>query len=227
MISGVIALLCSLLGAVAVDFNLDAFSDPKLILTMQGVHVALIRWSMVADLFGYYLLLLPAIFYLHDWMKGRTPWRNLLTFCGSSYVLIGAIGASILAAVWPPLMLAFPGATAGQQENLQMSFNMFSDLVYRGMWNRLEVFLGGIWWLGVGAFLRKESKVLGIVTIVLGIFTILDGIGAVMGVSALSELGLNVYLILAPLWALWFGVALMRGDSRLMVKMTIEALRNC
>ena len=210
IVSGIMALACLLLSAMGANYNFDVFSNPVLILTIQGVSVPLIRWSMITDLFGYYLLLLPAIFHLNDWMKPKTPWCNLLTFCGTSYVLLGAIGASILAVVWPSLHSAFQTAMPVQQEHLKLSFQMISDLVYGGMWNLLEVLLGGVWWLGVGTILRGEQKVLGYVTILLGFFTVLDGVGAVVEMKALSEVGLNVYLILAPVWAIWFGAALMK-----------------
>ncbi len=210
--SGVLALACLVLSVIAASFNFDAISNPVLMLSMPGASVGLLRWSMIADLFGYYLLLLPAIFYLHDWMKSRTPWCSFLTFCGTSYVLVGAIGASVLAVAGSSLVSTFQNATTGNQEQLKQSFQVLIDMVYGGMWNLLEVILGGVWWLGVGIFLRSELKTLGFVTIILGFFTLVDGVGAILEMKILSEAGLNVYLLLAPVWAIWLGAVLTRSS---------------
>jgi len=40
--------------------------------------------------------------------------------------------------------------------------------------------------------------------------TLLDGLGAVVGVKILQEIGLNVYLILAPVRAIWYAVTLIK-----------------
>ncbi|MEI9912610.1 MAG: hypothetical protein WDO71_24985 [Bacteroidota bacterium] len=48
---------------------------------------------MIFDMFGYYLLLLPVIYLLHDWLKNQSAWSRLITFNGLAYVLTGAIGA--------------------------------------------------------------------------------------------------------------------------------------
>lgn len=203
--SGAIALLSYFLIAASVNYDFDAFGNPASILTMQHVHVGLVRWGMITDIIGYYLLLLPAIFYLHDWLRERTPWAKTLTFCGMSYVLVGATGAAILAVVWPALMAEHVSATPSQQESIAVSFRMVTDLVYGGMWNLLSILLGGIWWFGVGLWLRSQHKFLGIATIVLGTFTLLDAVGSILELKSLSELGLNVYLVLAPVWAIWYG----------------------
>src|SRR5258706_13375549 len=101
IISGLLALACMIAGLIGVNYNFDAFADPLLILTTAGINVQAARWSMIFDMLGYYLLLLPAIYLLHDWIKNKSPWGNLISFCGLCYVLVGAIGAAILAVVWP------------------------------------------------------------------------------------------------------------------------------
>jgi hypothetical protein len=208
ILSGIVALLSYFLVIAAVNFDFEVFANPAAMLTMQHVDVSLLRWSMITDIIGYYLLLLPAIFYLNDWMSDKTAWAKLLTFCGSSYVLVGSIGAAILAVVWPALITEHASASAAQQESITVSFRVVNDFVYGGLWNLLAMLFGGIWWLGVGAWLRPENKVFGFVTIGLGAFTLLDGVGGILDARALSELGLNVYLILAPVWAIWYGIIL-------------------
>src|SRR5262245_19372219 len=104
ILSAVLAVASMIATFIAVNFNADALSDPLLILSTAGTNAGAARWAMVFDMFGYYLLLLPAIYLLHDWMKEKTAWSNLITFSGLAYVLIGSIGPSILAVVWPGIM---------------------------------------------------------------------------------------------------------------------------
>ncbi len=160
---------------------------------------------------GYYLLLLPLAFYLHGYLQARTPWAGLLTFCGLAYILIGAIGAAVLAAVWPQQMQQYLTADATQQAVLQREAENITWIVYGGLWNVLEVLLAGVWWLSAGRMLRHEHKALATVTQVLGIASILDGLGNMFGLGAVAELGLNLYLILAIGWAAWAGVLVYRG----------------
>jgi hypothetical protein len=100
---------------------------------------------MIFDMFGYYMLLLPAIYRLHDWMKGRTAWSNMVTFCGLAYVLTGSIGASMLAVIWPYVINSFPLADIAGQKILKADFNLVNDMVYNGMWNLLELLFAATW----------------------------------------------------------------------------------
>ena len=51
-----------IVGFIALDYNMEAFSDPR---SMIGVttHANLLRWSVLLNMFGYYLLWLPAVLY--------------------------------------------------------------------------------------------------------------------------------------------------------------------
>src|SRR6187402_1303860 len=115
VLSGLIALACLIATLIAVNFNSDALSDPLLILSTAGISVTAVRWSMILDMFGYYLLLLPVIYLLNDWMKERSAWSNMVTFCGIAYVLIGSIGASVLAVIWPKIIAGFSLANVAEQ----------------------------------------------------------------------------------------------------------------
>ncbi|MCB0126039.1 MAG: hypothetical protein KDE58_27470, partial [Caldilineaceae bacterium] len=55
--------------------------------------------------------------------------------------------------------------------------------------------------------MRRERPLLGIVTMVLGAAMWISYGGALLGLDDLAGLGLMVYLVLAPLWALWVGIS--------------------
>ena len=89
-------------------------------------------------------------------------------------------------------------------------FTGYTDGIYRGLWNLLEELLAGIGWLGFGLVLWAERRRLGIASMVLGAACLLDSFGTAINVDAVSSTGLTVYLVLAPVWACWIGVGLLR-----------------
>lgn len=207
-LSGIIALLSYLLVCAAVKFNFDFFSDPVSIFSIEGVNGTLLKWSMITDVFGYYLLLLPVIFYLHQWLKKQSKWAAVISASGLGYILLGSAGAAILAAIWPMLLEEFTRATAQETETIKLLFASFSAMVYSGLWNLLNAFLAGTWFLGTGILLRKYNGLSGWLFIVLGISSLLDWLGNALSFAALADVALNIYLLLAPVAAMVLGGAL-------------------
>jgi hypothetical protein len=211
IISFPLALGSIVLSGMAMDFNMEASTNPALLLSVGADGANLLRWGMILDMFSYYLPLLPVALFLWRWLGSRSPnWVRFYTFCGVGYILIGAIGATILAATYPPLIRAYGQASASQQVVLETIFGTITDLVYGGLWNILEVLLAGVWFIGIGLLLRSERRVFSVVSIILGISALLDSLGFILGIEAVSSLGLNIYLVLAPIWTLWLGIDLLR-----------------
>jgi len=206
--SGIIALMSYFLVCAAVQFNFDFFTDPISIFSIDGVNGMLLKWSMITDVFGYYLLLLPVIFYLHDWLKQQSNWASVISISGLGYILLGSAGAAILAAIWPMHLEEFTRATPSAQETTKLLFTSFSAMVYGGLWNLLNAFLGGIWFLGTGVLLKKYNRLSGWLFIVIGTSSLLDWLGNVLSIAALADAALNIYLLLAPVSAMVLGAAL-------------------
>jgi len=209
VLSGVLALACMVIGLFATHFDAEAFSNPVKMLDMENVDPLLLRWFMILDLFGYYLLLLPFIYYAHHTLKNKTPWAGFFTGMGFAYVLIGAIGATALAVIWPSILEQYPSASDATREILRANFSLATNFVVKGLWNYLEVFLGGIWWIGIGIFLF-ENRSLKIASILLGGACLLDSVGELLTVPILAEIGLNVYLLLGIVWPIWVGIKMVR-----------------
>lgn len=209
LLAGLLTLGCLVVGAYAVNFNFDAFSDPLLTLQYSG-NYQLARWFNLLDMLGYYLLLLPIAFYLQRQFKYNSPWTSLLTCCGIGYIFVGAIGAALLAAVWPELMKAYLIASTSDQEQIARIFSSVTIMVVTGMWNILETLLSAVWWIGIGSLMYKEKKALGLFTIVTGMFTLLDSIGNMLEIKTMSEVGMNGYLVFAIVWPIWMAVYLLK-----------------
>ena len=199
------------LSGMAIDFNMEAATNPALLLSVGADGANLSRWGMILDMLGYYLPLLPVALFLWRWLRSRNPdWVLFYTSCGLGFILIGAIGAVILAAVHPPLINAYAQASVEQRPALETVFSAVWNMVYGGMWNILGELLAGTWFLGIGLLLRSERRLFSIVTMILGISALLDSLGMILNFEGLALLGLSIYVVLAPIWALWLGIDLLR-----------------
>ena len=112
IISFPLALGSIVLSGMALDFNMEASTNPALLLSVGADGASLSRWGMILDMLGYYLPLLPVALFLWRWLGSRDPdWVIFYTSCCLGYILIGAIGAVILAAIQPPLINAYAQAS--------------------------------------------------------------------------------------------------------------------
>lgn len=207
--AGVLSAACMLAGIIAVEFDFDVFSDPALLL-QYARNSKSAYWFLLLDMAGYYLLLLPVIFYLHQQYKYHSPWVPLFTFSGIGYVLTGAIGAAVLAAVWPYLMQKYSGAPVADQPIIQLIFNAMTTAVAKGLWNMLEVLFAAVWWMGFGVLLRRDNKIIGTVSIVTGAACLSDALGTIAGWNVLAETGVNIYLLLGIIWPVMLGIHILR-----------------
>ncbi|MBS0030739.1 hypothetical protein ACTJJ0_26890 [Chitinophaga sp. 22321] len=213
LISVVFSIACLAAGAVAVDYNFDAFSDPRLVLRYSAkYHTA--YWFNILDMFGYYLLLIPLVMYYHQQYKFRSPWTALITFSGLAYTLIGAIGAVTLAVSWRFLMQQYTDAGGNLEEVTEVVFLNITLIITKGYWNMLEAVFAAIWFAGIGRLLYNENKAVGITGVITGIATLLDATGNIFDVKILAETGLNVYLVSSIVFVLMLGVKLIKTSRQ-------------
>jgi hypothetical protein len=211
----ILAVLCYfssvvlLLAVMNYSFSIEAFSGAMISLGSRGAN--LLRWGMIFDVFGSYLLLAPLALHLWNWLKPRSPnLVTLYTLCGLAYILIGSMGAIVLSAVLPPLINDYVQASASQRDTLQVVFNGFLNAVFLGLWNPLEVFLLGIWLVGLGPLIQRERRALGIVTRLLGFSALIDSAGRFLDVQTIFFIGSSGLFLLVPIWLIWWGIDLLR-----------------
>ncbi len=211
LFSGLLAFACNLLLAFAVRFDFEAFADPARIFTnFEASQAEFFRWGMITDLWGYYLLLAPAVLYCYEQMD--SPWRRVYVAGGLAYVLLGASGAAILAAAGTDFLREYATLGAEASAPAKNGFLLVYGVVNDGIWNLLEMGLFGMFCLGVAPLLKSQSKPLFYLTIVLGVSAVLDSLAHTFEWPLVAEIGLNLYLLLAPVWAIWLGMKWLRGN---------------
>lgn len=124
MLSFLLALASVLCLGLATNFRLNALSNPGSLITIGTAGANLFRWGMVFDLFGYYVLLTPLALALWKWSRpGGQLLATLYTWCGLGYILVGAMGAILLSAVEPPLIIQYAQASSAHRKS---SLRVFS-----------------------------------------------------------------------------------------------------
>lgn len=215
MLSGALACACLVVGAVAVKYDFGVFDDPSRLLAMSHVDIASVRAFMLLDMFGYYLSLAPIIVVSHRLLASQTPWASVVALAGVAYVLIGAIGAAILAATWPSLLAAHAAADASSGAAIRASFMLITDVVYGGLWNVLEVLLAGVWWVGFGRALHGSQPKLAWLTVACGVFPLADAVASMLRLDTMHGVTLDLYLVTSVVWPVVIGVALIRDRGAL------------
>ena len=209
ILSAPLALLSTFIAIAAVGFNFDLLDEPAGLIKLGSGPANLFAWSWILAALGFYLLLVPAALYLDDWLKSKKP--NLLkmyTVFGLSYIFIGTIDLLTMVTVLSPMMRAYADAQGPQREVLVVVFQPFANLAFADL-STLTFILGGIWWLGIGRILTSEKRVLGIITVNLGVATFGSGLGYLFQFEPLARLEVFNYF-LGPIWALWLGVVIWR-----------------
>jgi Domain of unknown function (DUF4386) len=212
--SGVVLTVATVLNVItlfwsAKDNTGALFVDPTPLLLIGSSGANWFHWSMVFDLVAY-LCFIPIAVFAYRWFRAQRPNLVLLyTIGGVSYSLIGSLGAMLLGVVIPTLAREYPAATPNQQEAMQVMIKVFYGMVVRGLWNPLEIFLLGIWCLGIGALLRRERAALGLLTLLIGGFAMVDTVGWITQVELIFRIGVfGISLLIV--WGTSFGSSVLR-----------------
>lgn len=214
IMAGVLNLAANFVLSLAVDFKVELLANPEEMLTagLEPTAIALFRWGEVLGVFGYCLLLLPAMLYLYYWFRTQKPRLvTLYTVLGVIGVVLCVIESAIRASIWPSIMAAYPQVAEAQREALQVVFSSITDFAFEGMY-ALNSMLGGLWWFGMGLLLRSERRLLGIGTVIMGLAIFGAGVGWITRVDPIARLEL-IY-ILEPFWGVWLGIVIWRRAEK-------------
>lgn len=198
----------------AVSFDFTVLGTPAEFIAIGSAGATIFKWTMLGDIFGQYLLLLPLVLFLWYWLSPHEPLMvTLVTIGGVLYIFFGALGVSINAAVLPDLMRQYTGAGAEQQLILETVFGAFANAIIVGAWGIFTRLVGGLYWIGIGWILQRERRRIGYFSVFVGLLALVSVVGNVLQVGPLIGVGTMGYLLGFPLWALWLGIVLYRNPS--------------
>jgi len=190
---------------MAVDFNSEFMSHPEDLITINASASEAFRWGTILEL-GSTLFFIPVALYLWYWLKPRAPkLATLYTIFGLASMLLAITGELLRANLYPPLMNAYSQSPEIQKDVLKAIFQGVTNFNFEGLW-ALELIFWGIWWLGIGPLLRNERRILGIVTMILGIAYLVAGTGWLLRIDPLARLE-NVFFFI-PIWTVWLGIVI-------------------
>lgn len=91
-------------------------------------------------------------------LVATTAIAGLLLQLTSGFLLIGAIGASILASAAPPLIRAYDTASPAERSAIATTFGTISVVVQQGLWQTLEQIPALVWQAGVARLLYLSGS---------------------------------------------------------------------
>ncbi len=214
IVSVPLSLASWLLVALAVEFDAEALAELSDIITLgpRAAGYAHLAW-MVADTFGHNLLLGPVIVYLWVWLRPRSPsFVTLFSLSGCGYILVALIGVSLLGGLAPPMMREYAVASQPEQEALAITFRSVFNMLFYGT-GPLALLLAGIWWLGIGAILKREQTMLGVFTMIVGALALTVWLRLTFQLEALAILEAPQSFA-SYIWLIWLGVVIWRRDEQ-------------
>ncbi len=213
IVAGPAALASFFIVSLAVAFDFELMNDTAALLSLGAEAAEIFRWGEVLGAFGFYLLLVPAALFLWRWLRPQSAnLVDLYTVLGLAYLFIGAVGAALRASVLPAMMAAYAEAPAADQAAIAADFRTMTVVIFIGL-GALEALLGRVWLLGSGLVLRGERRLLGILTVMLGLAYFGYGAGEWFRIEPLITLGALAFLVL-PFWAVWLGIVIWQNPKR-------------
>lgn len=189
----------------------DVFvADSTALVAVGAAKAGLFRASLLFDMFGSYLLTLPATLALWRFLRQRhdPALVDLLALGGVIYALAGAAAAVVWAEAGAALIRAYavtPNAAVASD---------FAALARSaiGVWQIVCVLTGGAWWLGSGLLLRSRWKWFSRYSIAFGALAIAIGLTKTLGVDLNSSGPATAAFAPIAVWIGWLGVRLATAD---------------
>jgi hypothetical protein len=125
------------------------------------------------------------------------------------YVLAGGAAAAALAFAGPMLMHAHAAGTADQPAVAAL-FAVLSEVVFRAIWQFLDMLLLAAWWIGLGLLLRDGQPRLAALSLLLAGASIAVAALTLAGFGAARDAVLGAFFIGWFAWSIWLFIVFWR-----------------
>lgn len=181
--------------------------EPRMadLVAVGATKATLFRLSLVADMVGSYLLLIPLALHLRARYRDA-PLVDVATAAALVYGVAGALTAAGLAIAGESLIRDHAAAAVADRAAIATSFRTVMHVAL-GSWQLLCLSAGGAWWVLAGRWLQGEHRWLGRFTSAFGAFSLAVAAGRALGLD--YEIAGPATLAFAPIgiWAAWVGLA--------------------
>jgi hypothetical protein len=165
---------------------------------------ALFRVSLLCDMLGSYLLLVPAVFVLRGIVARRSQLvADVTAAAGVAYGVVGGVTAAVYAIAGESLIRDYASAPTAAAAT---SFGVLTDGAIAA-WQIVGAFTGGVWLLGVAWAVTSSARWYGRFTAAFGAILILFGAVRMLGVSFDTDAPATPAFALIGilgLWTAWF-----------------------
>jgi hypothetical protein len=141
--------------SAAAGFSISLSVSPTVLLASQ-TSARLIEWGSIIDMFGY-LCIAPVVLYLRDRHAGARL-INLYAVAGMCLVVIGSVGAVVMATAAPYLIDQYHVAPSGGKQSIDLVFTALYRAVVLGIWQTLETIPGAVWLIGTAIAIRGNAS---------------------------------------------------------------------
>jgi hypothetical protein len=142
--------------SAAAGFSTSLTVPPTVLLSSHPNAGPLIEWGSIIDMFGY-LCIAPVVLYLRERHAGARL-INLYAVAGICLVVIGSIGAVVMATAAPYLIDQYHVASSGGKQSIDLVFTALYRAVVVGMWQTLETIPGAVWLIGTAIAIRGKAS---------------------------------------------------------------------
>src|SRR4029077_15430658 len=116
----------------------------------------LIEGGSIADMFGY-LCIAPVVLSLRE-RHASARLTRLYALARICLVVIGSIGAVVMATAAPYLIDQYHVASSGGKQSIALVFTALYRVVVVGMWQTLETIPGAVWLIGMAIAIRGKAS---------------------------------------------------------------------
>ena len=189
--------------------DMSMFYDPAALLAVTPDKARLLYLGYWSDIFGYYLILVPAMLFLWRWLRPLDPGTaDVAGVFGVVYALLGGIGAAHMAAAYQAIFAANLGASGAEAAALNAAWLATVTGGWQGLWV-LAPAAGAVWAFGTGRLLLAHGRrYLGWLTTVIALAWAVHFVLKIAGLSEVSDLFSTIVIILQPIWAMSVAIAL-------------------
>ena len=183
-------------------------ADPRDMVAVGAGEASLFRVSLLADMAGSYLLLIPLAVLWWRRLGDRGGWLvDTATVAGLVFAAAGAVAAAVVAVAGEGLIREYAAAPPAAGGARAAASSSFATLMDGGLavWQVAGLLAGALWWLVVGWLAQADHRWFGRFSVAFGAASAFVVVGRAVGVDYEMALPMTPAFAVVGVWAAWAG----------------------